>query len=192
MRCSPARKRVTPSPASFLARSIAPRSATRWGWEAAVYYAFFFQDDFKVNSRLSLNLGLRWEYQPPFTEVADRFSSWNQDKRDPVTGLLGAYHFAGNCDVCTGSRILWTRQVPRLGPRIGFAYRPLIKLTLRGAYGIMYEGDLFNGFGGTPLGGRPVYKSARHLHPGCRSCHPWRGIFNWIDGLPTDRYARSF
>ena len=103
------------------------------------YYAAFFQDDFKVNGRLTLNLGLRWEYQPPFYEVANRYSSWSPTERDPVSGLLGAYQFAGDCDVCTGSRYFGSPQKFReWGPRIGFAFRALDKLTLRGSYGIMY------------------------------------------------------
>ena len=61
------------------------------------YLGFFFQDDFKFSSRLSLNLGLRWEYQPPGVEVADRISSWNPEKIDPESGLPGAYDFAGDC-----------------------------------------------------------------------------------------------
>jgi hypothetical protein len=61
------------------------------------YMAAFVQDDFKLSRNLTLNLGLRWEYQPPVYEVKDRLSSWNPNKIDPASGLPGAYDFAGDC-----------------------------------------------------------------------------------------------
>lgn len=153
-----------------------------------VYGGLFFQDDFKVSSRLTLNLGLRWEYQPPFTEVADRLSSWNPNKVDPATGRLGAYDFAGNCSVCTGKNYFGVKSYRDFGPRIGFAYRLMERWTLRGAYGIMYEGDLFNGFSGTPLGKATSVQAggAYALLPD--SVTPWAGIFNWDNGFPTRSY----
>ena len=154
------------------------------------YYGAFFQDDFKVNNRLTLNLGLRWEYQPPFYEVANRYSSWSPTERDPQSGLLGAYQFAGDCDVCTGSRYFGKpRRFRDFGPRIGFAYRLFEKTTLRGAYGIMYEGDLFNGFGGTPLGGATRIQAAGSYNLEANSTEPWRGIFNWSNGFPTNAFV---
>ncbi len=155
------------------------------------YYAAFFQDDFKVNSRLTLNLGLRWEYQPPFYEVNNRYSSWSPEERDPVSGLLGAYQFAGDCDVCTGSRYFGKpKRFRDWGPRIGFAYRALPKLTLRGSYGIMYEGDLFNGFGGTPLRRRHAHPVRRRLGSQRRSgVSHGAGFSTGRDGFPTERYS---
>ena len=153
-----------------------------------IYNAFYFQDDFKVSSRLTLNLGLRWEYQPPFTEVADRLSSWNPDKVDPATGRLGAYDFAGNCSVCTGKNYFGVKSYRDFGPRFGFAYRLMEKWTVRGAYGIMYEGDLFNGFSGTPLGKATSVQAGGTYLLSADPVTPWAGIFNWDNGFPTDRY----
>jgi hypothetical protein len=153
------------------------------------YSAFFFQDDFKVSDRLTLNLGLRWEYQPPFTEVADRLSSWNPNKVDPATGRLGAYDFAGTCSACTGQHYFGGRSFRDFGPRIGFAYRLANHWTLRGAYGIMYEGDLFNGFSGTPLGKATSVQAGGTYSFSADPVNPWAGIFNWDNGLPTNRYS---
>jgi hypothetical protein len=153
------------------------------------YYALFVQDDFKVSSRLTLNLGLRWDYQAPVTEVANRYSSWDLSIKDPVTGLMGAYAFAGDCDVCTGRGYFGVKEWTDFGPRVGFAWRPMDKWTVRGAYGIMYDPDSFNGYSGTPLG-KPTNTAWGGTYSlGADPINPWAGIFNWDKGWPTDKYT---
>lgn len=155
------------------------------------YYALFVQDDFKVTSRLTLNLGLRWDYQQPVYEVANRYSSWDTGIKDPISGLNGAYSFAGNCDGCTGRNYFGTRDFTDFGPRLGFAWRPMDKWTVRGAYGIMYDPDSFNGYNGTPLG-KPTNTAWGGTYSlGSDPVNPWAGIFNWDNGFPTDRYSPS-
>jgi hypothetical protein len=60
--------------------------------------------------------------------------------------------------------------------------------TLRGAYGIMYEGDLFNGFSGTPLGKQTNVQAGGAYLLAADPVTPWTGIFNWDSGFPTSRY----
>src|SRR5262249_3321682 len=143
------------------------------------YYALFFQDDFKVSSKLTLNLGLRWEYQPPSFEVADRLSSWDPNKIDPESKLPGAYDFAGSCQVCTGQRSFGRRSLRDWGPRIGFAYRPFERWTVRASWGIFYEADLFNAFNGTPLGKPTSVAWGGTWQLDADPVQPWAGIFNW-------------
>ena len=45
------------------------------GWETGLYVA----DDWRVSSKLTLNLGLRWDYYSPYTEVADRIANFDPD-----------------------------------------------------------------------------------------------------------------
>ncbi|MBC7926325.1 MAG: TonB-dependent receptor [Bryobacteraceae bacterium] len=153
------------------------------------YVALFFQDDFKVSGRLTLNLGLRWEYQPPVYEVADRLSSWNPQKTDPISGLPGAYDFAGDCNVCTGRRYFGKKSWKDLGPRVGFAWRVRDRWTVRGAYGIMYEGDSPNGYNAVPLG-KPSSVAWGGTYPlASDAVTPWTGIFNWDNGFPANRFV---
>ncbi|MDX2181124.1 MAG: carboxypeptidase regulatory-like domain-containing protein [Bryobacteraceae bacterium] len=151
------------------------------------YLGLFIQDDFKVGSRFTVNLGLRWEFQPPFVEQNDRLSSWNPVKKDPESQLLGAYDFAGSCAECTGSRSFGSRTFRDFGPRIGFAWRASERWTLRGAYGVMFEGDLFNGTA-VPFGKALTVQTGGTFNFAADNVNPWRGIFNWDNGLPTDRF----
>jgi hypothetical protein len=153
------------------------------------YYAAFLQDDFKVSSRLTLNLGLRWELQPPVFEVADRLSSWNPNKIDPMSGLPGAYDFAGNCDVCTGRRYFGKTSWTDFGPRLGFAWRAAERWTVRGAYGIMYEGDSPNGYNAVPLGKATSIAWGGTYPLSANPTTPWTGIFNWDQGFPNNQFV---
>jgi len=153
------------------------------------YLAAFFQDDFKVNRRLTLNIGLRWEYQPPLYEVADRLSSWNPDTIDPVSGLKGGYDFAGNCRECTGRRYFGRKSFRDFGPRFGFAWRAGEKWTVRGAYGIMFEGDPPNGYNAVPLGKPTSVAWGGTYLLSSDPVRPWGGIFNWDSGFPNNRFV---
>jgi len=150
------------------------------------YYAAFLQDDIKASRKLTLNLGVRWEFSPPYFEVADRMATWNITKTDPQTGLFGAYDFAGKCSLCTGKRYFGQRIYHYFGPRLGLAWQPLERWTVRAAYGIFFEGDLFNTYGPIPGASAFPWQGSYNLSPD--PVQPWRGIFNWDDGFPTDRF----
>lgn len=154
------------------------------------YYSAFFQDDLKVSSRLTLNLGVRWEYQPPATEVANRISSWNPAKIDPISGLPGAYDFAGNCSVCTGKNYFGVKKPFRdWGPRFGFAYRMTDRWTMRGSYGIYFDPDISNGVLGSPLEKRTSVAWGGTWPLNADPVQPWQGVFNWDEGFPTQKYV---
>jgi outer membrane receptor protein involved in Fe transport len=107
-------------------------------------YAFYVQDDWKVSSRLTLNLGLRYEYATPWREKLNRFTVL--DFNDSAGRLLLAgtsqAFVPGRGIVDTGRRISDTIIPPdrnNFAPRIGFAFRPLSRVVLRGGYGVFYD-----------------------------------------------------
>lgn len=107
-------------------------------------YSFYFQDDWQVSSRLTLNLGLRYEYATPWREKLDRYTVI--DFNDPKGRLLLAgtskAFVPGQGIIDTGAKISNTIIPPdrnNLAPRVGFAYRPFAKSVLRGGYGIFYD-----------------------------------------------------
>jgi hypothetical protein len=89
----------------------------------------FIEDTWKINSKLTLDAGLRWDYLPPFHEVLDRWSFMNPAITNPLTGTPGALQFAGNyggtgvsCGCRTPVKTYWNNYGPRLG--LTFASRP--------------------------------------------------------------------
>lgn len=91
-------------------------------------WATYVQDDWKVSDRLTLNLGLRYEYDTRVSEVANRWTNF-----DPVTGKLLIAGF--NTDKNTGIE----RDANNVAPRFGFAYRVHEGTVLRGGFGIFYN-----------------------------------------------------
>lgn len=101
-----------------------PRDAI--SWEDAV----FAQDDWHINPRLTLNLGLRWDLFSPYYEKNNKLANY-----DPATGQL---RIAGQNGV---SRSTLDTNYDNFGPRIGFNYLITEKTAFRGGYGIFYSLD---------------------------------------------------
>lgn len=119
-------------------------------------FAPYVQDDYKITSKLTLNLGLRWDYLPTYHEARDRFSFLNPNLVNPVTGNMGALQFAGywgGLGVSIGKRTPVDAYWKNWGPRVGFAYAVNPKTTVRGAYSLVYShgggtggaGNTYNG-----------------------------------------------
>ncbi len=102
------------------------------------YYAFFFQDDWRVTKTLSVNLGLRWDYESPITERYNRLEagfdpSATSNFQVPNMQLKGGLQF-----VNSNNRLPFQRDLNNLQPRIGVAWRPFTNTVIRGGYGISY------------------------------------------------------
>ncbi len=103
------------------------------------YFAGYFQDDWHVNRKLVLNLGLRWETNLPPTGLDDRWSDFSPNTPNPgAGGILGAVIFAGSGPGRQGSRTLADSYFHAFGPHIGFAYSWTDKAVLRGSYARSY------------------------------------------------------
>ena len=150
------------------------------------YYAGFVQDDFKFSRNLTLNLGLRYEFQPPLTEVADRTSNFDLNVVDPLTGMKGAVVFAGKGPGRTGKSTFVDSDKNNWGPRVGFAYSPDGKTSIRSAYGIFYSANVFNGFSGAPFQ-RGFAGTDNITNP-----LNYTAVFNWDNGYPSNFVAPQF
>ena len=118
-------------------------------WEAYGYV----QDDYRVSSRLTVNLGLRFDWLPPMNENLGRFSDVYPNLLNPtppaggtLQGVVVASNFAGTVPsgvTQTGSPTVYNGKGDKvLGPRIGFAWKMLpnsSRFVLRGGYGIYYS-----------------------------------------------------
>jgi hypothetical protein len=113
--------------------------------------ALFVQDDWKVNSKLTLNLGLRWEYEGPVTDRYNVFPNLDPGIDSPlkVPGLTlkGGYVYPG---IEGREKGLTMADYSNYGPRFGFAYQFCPKTVIRGGYGIVFIPTF--GPGGTSTG----------------------------------------
>ena len=93
--------------------------------------AGFVQDDWKASNRLTVNLGLRYEYDQPIYEA--------HDKQANVDLATGQYYYAGTAQAAIAfgdGHALYHPVYTNLMPRIGFAYQAMPRFVVRGGYGI--------------------------------------------------------
>ena len=110
------------------------------------YIGLYAQDDFRVTSRLTLNIGLRWETELPRREADNKMNSFDPLAINPVSGTPGVVTFAG----LNGTPVRAFRtDKNNLGPRAGFAYRLPGKrdTVIRGGAGIFYASTVSNSVG---------------------------------------------
>ena len=106
-----------------------------------LYHGLYLQDDFRVSSKLTLNLGLRWEVETPRWERYDRLSFFNPTVASPLAGPTGIAGLQGGLEfVGTGGNPRKQQNIDwnNLGPRFGFAYSVNSRMVMRGGYGITY------------------------------------------------------
>ncbi|MBI1358198.1 MAG: TonB-dependent receptor plug domain-containing protein [Acidobacteria bacterium] len=109
------------------------------------YYATFVQDDWKVSSRLTINAGVRWDYEAPLRERYNRMlRGFGFDQPSPLNNsvsglnLMGGIYFAG----VDGQPVTaFNPDKNNFQPRIGAAYRVTNKWVVRGGYGLYYLGQ---------------------------------------------------
>jgi hypothetical protein len=106
--------------------------------------AGFFQDDFKVTPRLTLNLGLRYEYDQPWYEQNDKTANVLASGTVEYAGHVPAGAVAGSI-VCP-TRACYSANYKQFMPRVGFAFQATQKTVVRGGYGAssFFEGYSFN------------------------------------------------
>src|SRR5713226_1733928 len=109
-----------------------------WSASASQYYGFYVQDDWKITQKLTLNLGLRYDFDLPRTERYNRYSWFDFDAPSPLAGkvpgfpdLKGQFKF-----VDENNRRPIDTYWKNVQPRFGFAYALNEKTAIRGGYGI--------------------------------------------------------
>jgi hypothetical protein len=120
------------------------------------YYAGYLQDDFRVSSKLTLNYGLRYEYETGLKEANNALVvGFNRTVASPlaakVTGIspVGAVMYAG---VSGNPTSCCSPSTTKFGPRVGAAYSLNNKTTIRGGWGMFYAPTYFTGDAGIALG----------------------------------------
>lgn len=120
----------------------------------STYWAFYLHDNWRTTRKLTLDLGLRWEYEGPVTERFDRaVRGFDPNAAQAIEDAAKAAYAAAPDPALPGSqfqvrgglrfagrggqpRTFWDKRFSNFAPRIGFAYQALPKIVLRGGYGI--------------------------------------------------------
>ncbi len=106
----------------------------------------YIQDNWKVNDRLTLDIGVRYDFFPTIHENVNAMSFFNPTLTNPVTGVAGALQFAGNGSNTCNCDTPVSNYYKNIGPRLGLAYKLDENTVLRASYGVMYTHG--NGVGG--------------------------------------------
>jgi Carboxypeptidase regulatory-like domain/TonB dependent receptor len=118
----------------------------------------YAEDNWKVTPKLTVDLGIRWDYYSPYHEVKDRWTFLNPTLNNPLTSSPGLMQFAGNyggTGVSCGCRTPVSTYWKNFGPRVGIAYSVNDKTVIRGglatvfsaAGGVGGRGGNYNGTG---------------------------------------------
>lgn len=112
-----------------------PGLGTRWRDPS-----FWVEDDYKVNDKLTLNLGIRWDIFPSIQEAHNIYSFLNPNGNNSITGNKGTLEFAGTgdpslyCNCSTPAPTTYKNWAPRLG--VSYSVDP--KTVVRASYDVAY------------------------------------------------------
>jgi hypothetical protein len=128
--------------ASFLLGFGAPNDVLIQNWKNVAansfYWAGYAQDDWRVNSRLTLNLGLRYDIDVPRTERFNRMNFFDPEARSPLAGVVSGFPDLKGGVVFVGvdgrNRYQYDWDTNNIAPRLGLSYQVNPKTVVRAGY----------------------------------------------------------
>ncbi len=168
------------------------------------YYALFLQDDWKLTRKLTLNLGLRWDYETP---VAERYNRQTRGfafgQASPIADQVRSRPGVENCPACRAlqggllyagtsgdDRFAFAPDRNNFQPRIGAAYALDSKTVLRGGFGLYTLGQWALGPSTGFSRSTPVVTTVDGLTPTASMSNPFpNGLLRPVGsslGLATD------
>jgi outer membrane receptor protein involved in Fe transport len=146
------------------------------------YYGLFVQDTWKVTPKLTLNLGLRYDYETPRTDRFNQLSNFDFNAPSPLQvaglSLRGGLTFPG---VGGASRYNANPDRNNIAPRLGLAYKLTPKTVIRTGGGLFYSGLTGVG-GGTGAFGISGYATTTPVVTSLDGATP---VVNWSNPYPT-------
>jgi hypothetical protein len=124
------------------------------------YVGFYGQDNFKATKTLTLNLGLRWEYQLPWTERHNRQAYFDYNAINPISTPVGLTLPGEEVYSTSSNRHLYSTNLTNFAPRFGFTDQLLPRLVVRGGYGVFFPPQSFVG-----IQSSPGYSQATNYNP---------------------------
>jgi hypothetical protein len=157
----------------------------------------YVQDDWRPTHNLTLNLGLRYEIQTPYTSRHNEGSIFNPNALNPLSysvgqPLLGALQFLG-----PGNRYFYNPNYHNIAPRIGFSYQAIPKAVIHGGYGIFYP-EAVSSSGSVDADGftattnlNPSLNGGVTPNPNISTSNPWGGTYAQITGNANGSYQQD-
>jgi hypothetical protein len=182
---------LPPNSTSSVLQPRPPMDVSNWE------HGYFVQDSWKVNSRLTVNLGLRYELIIPFVDSNDLIANFDPNYVNPTTGQLGrfvipsaatlkyldtriidfGYVFANQYGLGRGT--VFADKL-NFAPRVGIAYRLGDKSVIRGGYGIYYPTSAAQGIR-DPIATNPFNQAITKRSVIGNPIEGWPG--NGVDGI---------
>jgi hypothetical protein len=156
----------------------------------------YLQDDWRPTRKLTLNLGLRYEIQTPYTYRHNAASIFNPDVLNPLSALvgrplMGALQFLG-----PGNRYVYNPNWHNWAPRVGFSYEVVPKAVLHGGYGIFYPESVTSSGAGDQDGFSSATYSDVSLdggvtpNPSISTSSPWGGVYAQTTGNANGEFQQ--
>jgi len=137
---------------------------------ASPYWAWYFEDNWKVTPKFTVTLGLRYDLDIPRAERFDRYSVFDFSATSPIADRVPANEFFTKAALRGAIRFVDAdnrHQVPtdknNWGPRIGFAYNFASHTVVRAAYGIYYAPSGFQAAGHTGSSGMIGFRTSSNM-----------------------------
>jgi hypothetical protein len=132
--------------------------------------SLFAQDRYMVTPKLTLNLGLRWQYIYRYHEKYGHWANFDLNAIDPTLDVPGTLTYLSGGGGSFDKNEYWND----FGPQIGFAYAPWNKWVFRGSFGLIFLPANPPFFSGVPNG----------FAPGFQGTNTVNSPFDWDSGYP--------